>query len=181
MSINVDEFERNNCYDIKFIRQNHKLQHQQRTNSEHQQNSQQSFQQRSTDTLQTLNEIMSKSKYQYQLTLNQAERTAMPPPSTNAKPMASTEELNAETSPTGSAPNKTKLKVNLSRLDPEHIKRMEHSVSEFAKNSPETAKKIGVIRNETDMFELIKADDRTSKRKNADDGPLCKCRNLCCV
>lgn len=99
----------------------------------------------------------------------------MPPPSTNAKPMATSEELNANTSPTSSAPNKTKLKVNLSRLDPEHIKRMEHSVSEFAKNSPETAKKIGVIRNETDMFELIKADDRTSKRKNTDDGPLCKC------
>lgn len=72
-----------------------------------------------------------------------------------------------------SSSNKTNLKVNLSRLNPDHIKQMEHSVSEFAKKSPETAKKLGVIRNELDMFELMKADERPVKRKHVDE-PLCK-------
>lgn len=162
-------------------RQNHKshTQQLQRSNSDHQQSAPQSFQQRSTNTLQALNEILSKSKYQFPLpTTNAAERqapVAAPPPTIADPPAMAPDQQEAKTSPSGSASGKTNLKVNLSRLRPEHIKLMEHSVSEFARSAPETAKKIGVIRNDMDMFELIKADERTTKRKNPDsDGPLCK-------
>lgn len=92
-------------------------------------------------------------------------------PQTQTSPTQSAEaKANSSSS---SASGKTNLKVNLSRLRPEHIKQMEQSVSEFARSSPETAKKIGVIRNDMDMFELMKADERSTKRKNSDE-PLCK-------
>lgn len=157
--------------------QNHKSQ--QRTNNDHFQqsaanriDSQQSFQQRKTNTLQTLNEILSKSKYQFPLPNNQdsvIRNFAEDPP-----PTAKQITMQANTVNTTNDNTKTAdLRVNLSRLAPEHIKRMGESVSEFAKNSPETAKKYGFIRNEMDMFELMKADERNLKRKHQDDGPLC--------
>lgn len=144
----------------------------QRTNSDSVQNPPQSFQQRSTNTLQQLNEILSKSKYQFPVAQNQVDNKSVA--LANVAPMAP-EASNSKIPATSSSSGKTNLKVNLNRLNPEHIKLMEHSVSEFAKNAPETAKKLGVIRNEMDMFELMKADERTAKRKNPDDGPLCKC------
>lgn len=49
------------------------------------------------------------------------------------------------------------------------------SVSEFAKNSPESAKKLGVIKDEMDIFSLMKADERILKRKPADNDS-CPCK-----
>lgn len=72
-----------------------------------------------------------------------------------------------------SANDKKLLKITLNRLDPEHIEQMGKSVSEFAKNSPESAKKLGVLKDEIDMFSLIKADERNLKRKPEND--VCPC------
>lgn len=66
-----------------------------------------------------------------------------------------------------------KLLITLNRLDPEHIEQMGKSVSEFAKNSPESAKKLGVIKDEMDMFSLIKGDERNLKRKSENN--VCPC------
>lgn len=71
-----------------------------------------------------------------------------------------------------SANDKKLLKITLNRLDPQHIEQMGKSVSEFAKNSPESAKKLG-IKDELDMFSLIKGDERNLKRKSEND--VCPC------
>lgn len=77
-----------------------------------------------------------------------------------------------------SASDKKLLKITLNRLEPEHIEQMGKSVSEFAKNSPESAKKLG-IKDEIDMFSLIKGDERNLKRKP--DNDVCPCEfNLFC-
>lgn len=87
---------------------------------------------------------------------------APPPPPPNPTALAS-----------NSANDKKLLKITLNRLEPEHIERMGISVSEFAKNSPESAKKLGVIKDEMDMFSLIKGDERNLKRKSEND--VCPC------
>lgn len=73
-----------------------------------------------------------------------------------------------------SAADKKSLKITLNRLNPEHIEQMGKSVSEFAKNSPESAKKLGVFKDEIDMFSLMKADERSLKRKP--DNDVCPCK-----
>lgn len=77
--------------------------------------------------------------------------------------------------PATTAADKKSLKITLNRLNPEHIEQMGKSVSEFAKNSPESAMKLGVIKDEMDMFSLMKAEDRSLKRKTENDVCPCKC------
>lgn len=49
-------------------------------------------------------------------------------------------------------------KVTLSRLKVEDEVLMQRSLTEFAKKSPELAKKLGVVKDEADMFSRMKAD-----------------------
>lgn len=65
-------------------------------------------------------------------------------------------------------------KIILIRLDPDYIEQMGKSVSEFIKNSPELAVKLGLIKNEVDMFSTTKADEQNLKHKSKNDGCLCK-------
>lgn len=76
---------------------------------------------------------------------------------------------------TNSAADKKSLKITLNRLNPEHIEQMGKSVSEFAKNSPESAKKLGVFKDEIDMFSLMKADERTNLKRKPDND-VCPCK-----
>lgn len=76
---------------------------------------------------------------------------------------------------TNSAADKKSLRITLNRLNPEHIEQMGKSVSEFAKNSPESAKKLGVFKDEIDMFSLMKADERTNLKRKPDND-VCPCK-----
>lgn len=126
----------------------------------------QTYQQRTTNQLQAINEILMKSKSSLNnLQKNQEHmkvfpEDAPPPP----KP-----------TPSNSSNDKKSLKIQLNRLNPDHIEQMGISVSEFAKNSPESAKKLGVIKDEVDLFSLMKADERNLKRKPADND-VCPCK-----
>lgn len=126
----------------------------------------QSYQQRTSNQLQAINEILMKSKSSLNnLQKNQEHmkvfpEDAPPPP----KPV-----------PSNSSNDKKSLKIQLNRLNPDHIEQMGISVSEFAKNSPESAKKLGVIKDEMDLFSLMKADERNLKRKPADND-VCPCK-----
>lgn len=51
-----------------------------------------------------------------------------------------------------------KPKVTLSRLNSEDEELMQKSLSEFAKKQPDLARKLGVIKDESDMFSKMKAD-----------------------
>lgn len=126
----------------------------------------QSYQQRTNNQLQAINEILMKSKSSLNHLQKNQENTRVfpedrPPP---AKP-----------APSNSSNDKKSLKIQLNRLHPEHIERMGISVSEFAKNSPESAKKLGVIKDEMDLFSLIKADERNLKRKSSTND-VCACK-----
>lgn len=127
----------------------------------------QSYQQRTNNQLQAINEILMKSKSALNhLQKNQENMRVFPedpPPPQKA-------------APSNSSNDKKSLQIQLNRLNPEHIERMTKSVSEFAKNSPESAKKLGVIKDEMDLFSLIKGDERNLKRKSANnDVCACKC------
>lgn len=129
----------------------------------------QTYQQRAHNQLAAINEILMKSKsalnnlQKNQETMKVFPEDPPPPP----KP-----------APSNSANDKKSLKIQLNRLNPEHIEQMGKSVSEFAKNSPESAKKLGVIKDEIDIFSLMKADERTLKRKTDNDVCPCKFSNL---
>ncbi|XP_055299107.1 nipped-B protein isoform X6 [Sitodiplosis mosellana] len=120
----------------------------------------QSYQQRTNNQLQAINEILMKSKSALNnLQKNQEHMKVFPEdPPPPPKP-----------APGHSSNDKKSLKIQLNRLHPEHIEQMGKSVSEFAKNSPESAKKLGVIKDEVDLFSLMKADERNLKRKPADN------------
>lgn len=156
--------------------QNHKGQQQQqhRTGNDfnqtmHPSRPDHSHQQRtSSNQLQTINEILMKSKSLINLQKNSTPMKVFPedppaPPQPPPKAAASNSAAN----------DKKLLKITLNRLDPEHIEQMGKSVSEFAKNSPESAKKLGVFKDEMDMFSLIKGDERNLKRKPEND--VCAC------
>lgn len=67
-------------------------------------------------------------------------------------------------------PTKMKTpKVTLSRLKLEDEVLMQKSLSEFAKKSPELARKLGVVKDESDMFSKMKADEKLLKRKSDDE------------
>lgn len=128
----------------------------------------QSYQQRSNNQLQAINEILMKSKSSLNLQKNQEHMKVFPEdPPPPPKPMLG-----------HSSGDKKSLKIQLNRLHPEHIEQMGKSVSEFAKNSPESAKKLGVIKDEIDMFSLMKADERNLKRKTAQND-VCPCKLMC--
>lgn len=159
-----------------FSSQNHKGQQQRIGNDFNQQmhqsrdHSNQTHQQRSTNQLQTINEILMKSKSMLNnLQKNPVQMKVFPedPPAPAPPPSKPLEVAS------NSANDKKLLKITLNRLDPDHIEQMGKSVSEFAKNSPESAKKLGVIKDEMDMFSLIKGDERNLKRKPEND--VCPC------
>lgn len=136
----------------------------------------QTFQQRANKQLHEINEILSKSKATFpQISNIQAdhykvfpdERPLPPPPMPAPEPVAAAavpaikEELD---------PTKMKMpKVTLSRLKLEDEVLMQKSLSEFAKKSPELARKLGVVKDESDMFSKMKADEKLLKRKNDDE------------
>lgn len=127
----------------------------------------QSYQQRTNNQLQAINEILKKSKSALNnLQKNQEHMKVFPEdPPPPPKP-----------APSNSSNDKKSLKIQLSRLNPEHIEQMGKSVSQFAKNSPESAKKLGVIKDEMDLFSLMKAEDRNLKRKTAVND-VCPCKS----
>lgn len=132
--------------------------------------SNQTPQQRSTNQLQTINEILLKSKSM----LNNFQKNPVQMKVFPEDPPAPPPSQQKAAGGSNSANDKKLLKITLNRLDPEHIEQMGKSVSEFAKNSPESAKKLGVIRDELDMFSLIKGDERNLKRKPEND--VCPCK-----
>lgn len=129
----------------------------------------QSYQQKTTNQLQNINEIlMKRNSALNNLQKNQEQMKVFPnDPPPPPKPTSAT-----------TAADKKSLKITLNRLNPEHIEQMGKSVSEFAKNSPESAKKLGVIKDEMDMFSLMKADERNLKRKT--DNDVCPCKFYIC-
>lgn len=50
--------------------------------------------------------------------------------------------------------------MTISRLKVEDEVLMQRSLSEFAKKSPELARKLGVVKDESDMFSRMKADGK---------------------
>lgn len=139
-------------------------------------NTNQSYQQRATNQLQSINEILSKTRStvfsQLQRTQDQKVFPEDPPPQPKPQPQPQQQKSAA----TSNSNNDMKaLRVTLNRLQPEHIEQMSKSVSEFAKTQPQSAKDLGVIKSDLDMFSLIKAEDRNLKRKTGDDSCPCKC------
>lgn len=128
---------------------------------------QQTHQQRTNNQLQTINEILMKSKSTLNnLQKNQEHMKVFPDdPPPPPKPVPS------------NSNDKKSLKIQLNRLNPDHIEQMGKSVSEFAKNSPESAKKLGVIKDDLDIFSLMKADERNLKRKPVEND-VCPCKCL---
>lgn len=124
----------------------------------------QSFQQRSTNQLQAINEILSKSKSALNNLQKNQEQMKVFPEDAPQKPASAS----------NSSSDKKSLKLQIDRLNSEQIEQMTRSVSSFAKNSPESAKKLGVIKDEVDLFSLMKADERTLKRKT--DNDVCACK-----
>lgn len=127
----------------------------------------QTHQQRTTNQLQTINEILMKSKSSLNNLQKNPEQLKVfpddPPPPPKPAPSHSND--------------KKSLKIQLNRLNPDQIEQMGKSVSEFAKNSPDTAKKLGVIKDDLDIFSLMKADERSLKRKPVEND-VCPCE--CC-
>lgn len=130
---------------------------------------QHSYHQRTSNQLQNINEILLKSKSVLNhLQKNQEQMKVFPDdPLPAPKPTPASGQ--------NSSTDKKSLKIQLNRLNPEHIEQMGKSVSEFAKNSPESAKKLGVIKDEIDMFSLMKADERNLKRKPIEND-VCPCK-----
>lgn len=133
---------------------------------------QQSYQQRTSNQLQTINEILMKSKSALNnMQKNQEQMKVFPddpPPPPKPAPSNSSD--------------KKSVKIQLNRLNPDQIEQMSKSVSEFAKNSPESAKKLGVIKDDLDIFSLMKADERSLKRKPVENDVCpCKCSFICFV
>lgn len=170
------------CFSV----QNHKgLQHQRLSNDYNNQQmhptrsdyTNQTHQQRSTNQLQTINEIIMKSKSMLNnLQKNPVQMKMFPedPPAPPPSLPAAAQLPKSSAVASNSANDKKLLKITLNRLDPEHIEQMGKSVSEFARNSPESAKKLGVIKDEMDLFSLIKSDERNLKRKPEND--VCPCK-----
>lgn len=139
-------------------------------------NTNQTYQQRATNQLQTINEILSKTRSTVfsQLQRNQDQKVFPedPPPQPKPEPQPQQQKSAA----TSNSNNDMKaLRVTLNRLQPEHIEQMSKSVSEFAKTQPQSAKDLGVIKSDLDIFSLIKAEDRNLKRKTGDNSCPCKC------
>lgn len=135
---------------------------------------QQSYQQRTNNQLQTINEILMKSKSALNnMQKNQEQMKVFPddpPPPPKPAPSNSSD--------------KKSLKIQLSRLNPHQIEQMGKSVTDFVKNSPDSAKKLGVIKDDLDIFSLMKADERSLKRKPVENDVCpCKCLFLvfCCL
>lgn len=135
---------------------------------------QQSYQQRTNNQLQTINEILMKSKSALNnMQKNQEQMKVFPddpPPPPKPAPSNSSD--------------KKSLKIQLSRLNPHQIEQMGKSVTDFVKNSPDSAKKLGVIKDDLDIFSLMKADERNLKRKPVENDVCpCKCLFLvfCCL
>lgn len=133
-----------------------------------------SFQQRTTNQLQAINDILSKSRSaafnQFQRSQDQKVFPEDPPPPPPPQPQPQEQQKAAATSNN----DMKSLRVTLNRLQPDQIEQMGKSVSEFAKNSPQSAKELGVIKSDMDMFSLIKAEDRNLKRKPVVDSCPCK-------
>lgn len=141
-------------------------------------NTNQSYQQRATNQLQTINEILSKTRStvfsQLQRTQDQKVFPEDPPPQPKPQPQPQPQQQKSAATSNSNSDMKA-LRVTLNRLQPEHIEQMSKSVSEFAKTQPQSAKDLGVIKSDLDMFSLIKAEDRNLKRKTGDDSCPCKC------
>lgn len=160
------------CVSLIFSAQNHKGQQRMNDFGQHMQQSRsnmhQPYQQSTSNQLQNINEILMKSKSMLNnIQKNQDQMKVFPddPPAPTKPTAAST------------AADKKSLKITLNRLNPDHIEQMGISVSEFAKNSPESAIKLGVIKDEMDMFSLMKAEDRNLKRKT-ENNDVCPCKYL---
>lgn len=170
----ISKSSNSNVFSSFYSAQNHKGQPQQRTSNDFNQSMHpnQTHQQRSsTNQLQSINEILMKSKSMLNnLQKNPIQMKVFPedPPAPAQPP--------PKAAASNSASDKKLLKITLNRLEPEHIEQMGKSVSEFARNSPESAKKLGVIKDEIDMFSLIKADERNLKRKPEND--VCPCESM---
>lgn len=136
----------------------------------------QTYQQRATNQLQTINEILSKTRSTVfsQLQRNQDQKVFPEDPPPQPKPEPQPQQQKAAATSNSNSDMKA-LRVTLNRLQPEHIEQMSKSVSEFAKTQPQSAKDLGVIKSDLDMFSLIKAEDRNLKRRTGDDSCPCKC------
>lgn len=144
-------------------------------------NTNQSYQQRATNQLQTINEILSKTRSTVfsQIQKTQDQKIFPEDPAPQPKPQPQPQPQQQKSAATSNSNNDMKaLRVTLNRLQPEHIEQMSKSVSEFAKTQPQSAKDLGVIKSDLDIFSLIKAEDRNLKRKTSDDSCPCMCASL---
>lgn len=117
-------------------------------------NTPQTFQQKATKQLHEINEILSKSRTTFPQLGNLPADHYKVFPDERPPPAPVKEEFD---------PTKMKTpKVTLSRLKLEDEVLMQKSLTEFAKKSPELARKLGVVKDEPDMFSKMKADGKFS-------------------
>lgn len=117
-------------------------------------NTPQTPQQRANKQLFEINEILSKSKSTFSQIPNliQVDQMKVFPDERPPPVVPKTEVID---------PSKMKTpKVTLNRLTAEDEVLMQKSLTEFAKKSPELARKLGVIKDEADMFSQMKADGK---------------------
>lgn len=68
-------------------------------------------------------------------------------------------------------PPKIKLpKITLSRMNVDDAELMQKSLKEFAENKPDLARKLGVIKDESDMFSQMKANGNFGRKKDKNTG-----------
>lgn len=110
----------------------------------------QSYQQRASKQLLEINEILSKSKAVFtQLPKLQEQKVFPEEPPPPPPPV----EMNIDTD----AIISRTPKVSLNRLNTEDEELMQKSLAEFAMKSPDLARKLGVIKDESDPFSQMKA------------------------
>lgn len=98
-----------------------------------------------------INEILSKSKSSFvQLPKYPEQIKVFPEDPPDIKPEISIEK----------AMIMRKSKVTLNRLNMEDEELMQKSLTEFAKKSPELARQLGVIKDDSDTFSQMKADGK---------------------
>lgn len=108
----------------------------------------QSYQQRTSKQLLEINEILSKSKAVFSQLPKMQEQKVFPeePPPPPPMNIDTSEAIIARTA-----------KVSLNRLNIEDAELMQKSLTEFAMKSPDLARKLGVIKDESDPFSQMKA------------------------
>lgn len=110
-----------------------------------------------------INEIISKSKSTFSQLPNRIQQDQI-----KVFPEDRPAEVKAENNVVAGDSAVRKPKVMLNRLSIEDTEKMQKSITEFTKRSPEMARKYGVIKEESgnsDMFSQMKADEKSLKRK----------------